>query len=791
MKMYLIGNSHIDPVWLWQWHEGVSEVLATFKSALDRMRDYTDFKFTSACASYYEWIEKLDPDMFKEIKQRINEGRWEIVGGWYLQPDCNMPDGESFARQSLVGQRYFKEKFGVTAKTGYNVDSFGHNANLPKILKLSGMDNYIFMRPSRDEQGRDEILFSWESDDGSRVTAYRNPANYNIDLGNYRDKLTKVRELSDEQKIEMMAFYGVGNHGGGPTIQLIDAITKFDIGEKVYATPSEYFEVMKNKKLPVIKDELQHHARGCYSAESHIKAANRKCERYLLAAEKMCVMAKELTGWNYPAKKLKKAWKNLLFNQFHDILCGCIIKSARKDADYLFGEVMSIAEQAIVFAMQKIAWNIDTLKGEKLPSYKEKMRFWQHEKLGTPLVVFNPHPWTVKRQLVINSIVGRMTDSDGNEIPLQKIRGEQINSAADKFATVFMADVPPMGYAVYRMFEKANQTENIEVEFKTEEKVFENSKIKVEFDALTGDVKYFYDKERKKALIDKPCSAVVLDETKCDTWAHNEKELGATVGMFSMPEFKILEDGNIRKIIRVTTSCGESVLVRDYILHKDSCELIVRVKTELREECRTLKFTFPMTDEKVIAKIPYGTITRCGYTGEEFCGSWIASSGICIANDSKYGYDTKDGMMRMTVLRSAAYADHFGQSERDDFCEYMDLGKHEFTYSIFPYTDNASAEKKAEELNFELRYVLGTFHDGILPEKFGSVECDRDNVIISAVKQHEDSKNNVVRMYEMNGDNATVSVKLFDKVISTDISHNEMKTFADNGDELDLIEWKK
>ncbi len=111
MKMYLIGNSHIDPVWLWQWHEGVSEVLATFKSALDRMRDFTDFKFTSACASYYEWIEKLDPDMFKEIKQRIDEGRWEIVGGWYLQPDCNMPDGESFARQSLVGQRYFKEKF--------------------------------------------------------------------------------------------------------------------------------------------------------------------------------------------------------------------------------------------------------------------------------------------------------------------------------------------------------------------------------------------------------------------------------------------------------------------------------------------------------------------------------------------------------------------------------------------------------------------------------------------------------------------------------------------------------
>lgn len=791
MKMYLIGNSHIDPVWLWRWHEGVSEVLATFRSALDRMKDFPDFKFTSACASYYEWVEKLDPEMFGEIKQRVSEGRWEIVGGWYLQPDCNMPDGESFARQALVGQRYFKEKFGVTAQTGYNVDSFGHNANLPKILKLSGMDKYIFMRPTRAEQGRDEVLFTWESDDGSRVTAYRNPANYNIDLGNHQVMLTTVRELSDEQRLEMMAFYGVGNHGGGPTIQLIDAINKFDIGEKLYATPAEYFEAVKDKKLPVIKDELQHHARGCYSAESRVKAAHRKCEQYLLAAEKLCVMAKELTGWKYPAKKLKKAWKNLLFNQFHDILCGCSIKSAYEDADYLFGEAMSIAEQAIVFAMEKIAWNIDTLKGETLPSYKRIMRLWQHDKLGTPLIVFNPHPWTVKRQLTINSIVGRITDCDGNEIPIQTARGEQLNSATDKFATVFMAEIPAMGYAVYRMFDEVKHAEEAEVEFKAEEKAFENNKIKVEFDEMTGDVCYLYDKEQKKVIIDKPCSAVILDETKCDTWAHNEKDLGKTVGMFTAPEFKILEDGNVRKIIRVTTKCSDSVLRRDYILHKDSSEVLVKVKADFREKHKALKFTFPMTDEKVIAKIPYGTITREGYTGEEFCGSWMASGSLCVANDSKYGYDTENGEMRMTVLRSAVYADHYGQSERDEFCEYMEQGEHEFTYSMFPYKDNASAEKKASELNLELRYVLGTFHDGSLPEKFGCIECDSDDVIISAVKQSEDNNGNIIRFYEMNGENTSVSVKLFDKIISTDISHNEVKTFTDDGAELNLIEWNK
>ena len=157
-KFYLIGNAHIDPVWLWNWQSGYSEVLATFRSALDRMNEYDDFKFTSACSVYYEWVEKTDPDMFNEIVKRVKEGRWNIVGGWYLQPDCNIPSGESFARHGLIAQRYFASKFGVTAKTGYNIDSFGHNASMPKILKGCGLDNYVFMRPSETEKTLEKVI---------------------------------------------------------------------------------------------------------------------------------------------------------------------------------------------------------------------------------------------------------------------------------------------------------------------------------------------------------------------------------------------------------------------------------------------------------------------------------------------------------------------------------------------------------------------------------------------------------------------------------------------------------
>lgn len=307
-NLHLIGNAHIDPVWLWRWQEGFSEIISTFRSALDRMNDFPDFKFTSACAVYYQWIEKVDPDMFEEIRKRIKEGRWNIVGGWFLQPDCNIPSGESFARHALISQRYFKEKFGITVKTGYNVDSFGHNASLPKILKASGMDNYVFMRPSPEEGVTKETLFRWESDDGSSVNTYRIPR-YN-DHGE-TELFVNLKNKADSDNCDYMAFFGVGNHGGGPTIQLIKNINSLPLEDLIYSTPDEYFSAIDTENLPVVKCELQHHARGCYSACSDVKKQNRICENNLIAAEILSVMAKELVNVKYPGKKLNKAWKML------------------------------------------------------------------------------------------------------------------------------------------------------------------------------------------------------------------------------------------------------------------------------------------------------------------------------------------------------------------------------------------------------------------------------------------------------------------------------------------------
>lgn len=790
-ELYLIGNAHIDPVWLWRWQDGYSEVLATFRSALDRLKEFPETKFTSACSVYYQWIEKTDPGMFEEIRQRVAEGRWCITGGWYLQPDCNIPDGESYVRHALAAQKYFKEKFGITVKTGYNVDSFGHNASLPKILKSCGMDNYVFMRPSCAEQGRNESLFCWTSDDGSSVTAYRIPERYCITTSEL-DLIPKLKQKADEEGTDLMAFYGVGNHGGGLTIELIDAINRLGIPHMHYATPDEYFADIKNEILPIIDTELQHHARGCYSAESSVKKQMRKCEQNLLAAERFCTMAKELTGMEYPSYELKKAWENVLFNQFHDIVGGCSVKPAYEDASYLFGEAMSISEKAINNALQTMAWHIDTLGDATLPSYKRLGKshwvVWEHEELGCPVVAFNSHPWQVRQCVHLNLCPSKITDSEGREIPFQLVRGEHTNWE-DKYNVIFDAEVPAYGYAVYRVFIDTAGSQNTEQAVYVTETTLENDRIRVEFDKTTGEICSFYCKDTGKYITDSSCKAVVLDETDCDTWAHDKISLGDAVGEFSAVEFSVVESGPVRGALKVVSRYNDCVMERIYSLVAGSDEVKVSAKVDFCEKHRTLKLAFPLTDESVLAKVPYGTVKRAGYTGEEPCGSWIASGDLCIANDGKYAYDTCDGYMRLTILRTSMYADHFGQEHRDDLCEYMDMGESRFCYTISPYRTVADSERRAAELNFGLRHISGSFHKGNLPEIMECAQISDDNIMVTAIKKAEDSDDIVLRFCEMDGKEGTADIKLFAKNISLKYGHNQLKTVNMSGEELNSLEW--
>ncbi|AZN41427.1 alpha-mannosidase [Paenibacillus albus] len=800
-KIHLIGNAHLDPVWLWQWQEGYGEIKATFRSALDRLKEYPEFVFTRSCAAYYAWIEENAPDMFEEIKVRVAEGRWVIVGGWWIQPDCNLPSGESFARHGLYGQRYFQEKFGVMAKVGYNVDSFGHNGMLPQLLKKSGMDYYVFMRPEKHEKELEQNLFWWESEDGSRVLTFRLSDNYSTSWGApFEDKVVSHGLMADHDGHAHMTFYGVGNHGGGPTIGNLEVIQelqeKFGKDRIVISTPNQYFAEIESTQpeLPVLKDELQMHAVGCYSTHSESKENNRRAEHRLLNAEKFASAANVLLGLKYPNEQLKLAWENVLFNQFHDIMGGCSIREAFQDARESYGEALHIAAKALNAATQRISWSINTMKPEVSALSKDKnWMSWEQGDLGTPFVVFNPLSWEVEVPVHANRRMTSVTDESGNPVPMQTIRASRTNGH-DNWDTLFIAQVPAMGYRVYWCYlTKENQSVPVDMPVIAEGNVLENAFLRVEFNTNSGTIKRMIDKRTNTDVLDGPGALpVIIDEHHSDTWGHGLHSYRDLIGYFADAEVKVLEHGPLRGILRVTSRYNGSTLRQDFTLHHHASELQVNVQLEWREKHKMLKLSFPVAVEQAesVSEIPYGYIQR-ETNGREVPGQqWFdvygqsretgELRGLAILNTGKYAYDVMGSEARLTVVRSPIFADHYGV--RDDQVEYMDQGLQEFSYALVPHGGSwqeSGIVRKAYELNVQPIGVWETYHEGPLPQLMEGIQIGADQVVATAFKQAEDGDGWIVRCYETSGApvETEIVVPLLGRTWRASFGKCEIKTF--------------
>lgn len=788
-KIHLIGNAHLDPVWLWRWQEGYAEVLATYRSALDRMKEFPDYKFTAGCAAYYEWVKEIDPDMFEEIKARVAEGRWCIVGGQYIQPDCNAPSGESFARQALYSQRFFLENFGKTASVGYNVDSFGHCGSLPQLLKNSGLKNYVFMRPQPNEKELPNTLFDWEGIDGTVLRTMRIREPYcviNMD-GHLEAHIDKV----NEEKNDLMLFYGIGNHGGGPTIRLLNQVenkkTMYD-GKLLYSTPNEYFEAVKDISVPHLKDELQHHARGCYSVVSKLKEKLRKSEFALENAEKLCSSVHMLFGDKYPSEDLTLAWKNVLFNQFHDVAGGCCIESAVNDAAEQYDESLSIAARQSNRALQKLAWNIDTSNGLDLVASRDRgWQLWETEQLGTPVIVYNPLSWAVSQPIKCGTVVKSVTDNDGNEVPSQIVRNERTNGA-DKNQTMFMADIPAMGYRVYRIY-STKESEITSNKLKNGVNYIENEFIRVYIDEITGCILSIYDKVNSRNVFAPiSSSADVIDMTHCDTWAHNIPAFDKKLGEFGSAKISVLETGPVRSVIRSVAYYGKSTLTQDFILYAGKPQIDVEACVDWQEKCSVLKLKFntALKSPKVTADIPYGFISRTANGEEEHCHKWVDLSdsdyGVAFMNDSKYSYSADGTSFSLTAVNNAVYADHYGQNHRDQYCRFTDLGEAKFKYSVLPHSGSfkdAGVIRKAYELNCPATHIVGTFHKGTLPCEAEFINISSENIIAEALKISEDGNAYILRCFEIKGESTSAEIILshIDRKISAVFTPHEVKTF--------------
>ena len=795
----LIGNAHLDPIWLWRWQEGCAEVLQTFRSALDRLNEYRDFVFTCSSAAYYQWVEEIDPEMFEEIRAMVKKGRWVPVNGWWVQPDCNMPSGESFARQALYSQLYYYEKFGIICKTGYNVDSFGHNAMMPQFIKKSGMNAYVMHRPGMHENAEiPENLFWWDSADGSRVMTYRIPDGYG---SNGTDALdSKIEDLSkrvDETGHGMMLFYGVGNHGGGPTKgdieYLIENLERDGYKELEFSSPDDFFEDALGQflDLPTWADELQHHASGCYSATSLVKELNRKAENLLAAAEKWDTVSSIVTQSAPGTKGFEEAWKKVCFNQFHDILCGCSICEAYEDVKTSQGRAMDIASELYNKATLKIARKIDTWIEGVGEAVTHTRHYTGCENFPRPVVVFNPNSYEINTPVRMYHPSKAVKDSEGNEVLFQNVRSSRSND--EHLDTLFMAKVPALGYATYWLElddVKAEKDPAYDNNF-----FMENEFVAVEFDAQAGFIKSLVNKETGDDYAKDNFLAIptVINDDATDTWAHNVFKFHDVAGLMELVSIERVESGALRSVIRTVHKYGESYLTQEFILAKGQKTLRVDCKALWQEKFTLLKFAFPVGGEEAIStyEIPCGFIKRPCDGDEEPALTWADLTvtkdgkrmGLSVISDSKYSYDCPGAELRLTALRNVIFADHFSYRPDANF-NFTDEGLNRFSYGI--YLHGAEAEesdvvKEAHLFNNQPVAVPESYHKGELPQVSSFMYTSADNVIVTAVKNCEDGSGDlIIRLYETKGIESTrgyIMSELFDNGFWFDIGKHEIKTF--------------
>jgi alpha-mannosidase len=797
------GNSHIDMAWLWPWTETVEVVRNTFQSALDLMREYPDFTFTMSSARAYAWMEDKYPDLFKEIQQRVKEGRWEVIGGMWVEPDLNLPDGESLTRQILIGKRYFQQKFGVDIKIGYNPDSFGYNWQLPQIYKRSGMDYFVTQKIYWNDTTKFPYkLFWWEAPDGSRLLTY-----FPHDYANSIDPVRMAADLSVYAPAmnfkELMHLYGVGDHGGGPTRSMLDTATRFMDPKLVYpavkfGTALGYFEDLNRNlstlNVPTWKDELylEYH-RGVQTTQAETKRRIRETEELLEDTEKFASMAHLFgTGaqvdqpapgpasrvcceaWTgYPQQQLEDAWKKLLFDQFHDIMPGSGIAVNYADALKNLQEARRSAREVQDAALKEIAAHVNT-------------RVAQPPSAGVPVLIFNPLSWQrrdlaefeVQMPAPVHDV--EVSDAGGKPVQSQVLASD---AKTNRVRLLVFASVPALGYATY--FVRPGAPAKAADPVTASDTTLENGFLRVKVDRKTGCMTSIFDKRTHTEALGEPAQPPLPYETKpypgvCgnllqafvdkpkdwDAWNIDADFEKQRTDLMQPDEVKLVENGPLRYVLRVRQHFGNSQFVQDITMYPGLARVDVHMSADWHEKHILLKVAFPLSahNDQATYEIPYGSIERPTTRNtpaeqakfEVPALRWAdlsdATHGFSLLNDSKYGYDARGNVLRLSLLRSPTWPD-----------PHADEGHHEFMYSLLPHArgwKDGPTMQQAYDLNYPLIALATDEHAGELPAEHSFASTDAPNVVITAVKKAEDDGSVIFRFYEWAGKQTDVRLKL-------------------------------
>jgi alpha-mannosidase len=700
IRVHLVGNAHIDPAWLWSYAEGRAEVLATYRAAVEFLRDEPDLLFTAGGSVTYTWVEQDDPVLLDQIRQLVAEGRWCLVNGWWVEPDCNLPSSESLARHALYGQRTLERLFGRRATVGYNVDSFGHNAALPGFLLAGGLSTYIFSRPDPREKDLPADYFWWEGVDGSRVLAARLTAHYQGTPEELPDRVARAAAAVPPVLGQVLCFFGVGNHGGGPTRQDLAAIRQIQARRSdlqlEFSSPERFFDAIRPaaESLPGYSGELQHHSRGCYSVVADMKRLNRQAECALTTAETASAWASGVAELPYP--DFTTAWQTMLQHQFHDTLGGtCLPEIYEEEVFPALRGVIRTAKRATQDALEALGTRVALERPED----------------GHLLLVFNPLSFRRNEavQAAVNATAWRddfpgefrpsrvvVEDPDGVSIPSQVVGMDHIGGTYRVHFT-FVADLPPLGYRVFRVRIPA-EAGTYAPEERPLNQPLENAWLRVAFDRQTGWISSLFLRQEELELGARPMAVPLVIDDPSDTWSHGVRAFEAVIGQFeAQGDVALVEQGPVRSVVRTCSRWGDSTVTAHWALYQGLARLEGQVEVEWHEQHKLLKLAFPVNvaGGQVSSEIPGGIVSRAADGREQPCLRWVditgqtpegTQAGLSLLNDRLYGYSAVGDEIRLTLLRSPIYAFHQPRQQYSGVHYlYTDQGTHRFRLALVPH----------------------------------------------------------------------------------------------------------
>lgn len=799
-KIHLICNAHIDPVWLWTWHEGAAEAVSTFRTAVEFCEKYDGFVFNHNEALLYEWIEEYEPALFKRIQEQVKKGNWHIMGGWYLQPDTQMLSGESLIRQIEEGRKYFDEKFGVRPTVAMSVDSFGHTRGLVQILNKTGFDGYMVRRI-----GPPHHSFKWVGFDGSSVTGHILYRAYATLRGAAKKKIQDfINEFIDNpsegtEPVDTGAvLWGVGNHGGGASVPDIEGVSEIirerDDIEIVQSTPEAFIAEIKNKKLPVKDTSIEHTLTGCYTSMVRIKKLHRELENKIDFCEKISAHAGIEYGQKYD-KVLDEVKKELMFCQFHDILPGSCIKKAEDDAILRLGGGITKADKIITKSFFALC------SGQERPKDGE-----------IPVMAYNPHPYPVKCDLDAEFTlasqnwneeeytIAEVYNEKGERLPSQTITPESAIRLDWRKHITFTATLPPGNIARFNCRLKLHSVGSLIAKpDETAEMIsVENSCGVVRISKKTGLIES-YIKGGKEYLKNSGAILVIQDDE--DPWGTYADSYNDVIGKMELmsdaeadafvgyPDEKfgsvrVIENGEVRAVIQAFFKYGKSYAVVEYTVPKNHGHIDVKITMLSNDVNRLYKYCVDTTLENsgFYGQTAFGTQKMLNGGEEVVFHQWCSLRNedceIAVINNGTYAGSCEENTMKLTLLRTPMYSaltiPGRQLSEPERYKDRIDLGERSISFRI-SVNKNESVDAEALVFNqppFALSFFTGG--EGEKPENMA--ELENSNIIMTACRMVGENEF-LLRFYNAIGKEQ--KTKLLFRNINTELSFNkfEVKTF--------------